>query len=58
MQIAESRRIYAEEKEEEVKLLEKSVQELDSTISVLEDKVPPIFDLSLMFKFSSRLVLR
>ncbi|KAJ8431312.1 hypothetical protein Cgig2_032302 [Carnegiea gigantea] len=38
-EIAESRRVYAEEKEEEVKLLEESVQELDSTISVFEDKV-------------------
>ncbi|GMH13425.1 hypothetical protein Nepgr_015266 [Nepenthes gracilis] len=38
-QIAESRRIYMEEKEEEVKLLETSVQELDCTINVLENKV-------------------
>jgi len=40
MQVAESRRIYAEEKEEEVKLLESSALELGSTITALENKVP------------------
>jgi len=58
MQIAESRRVYAEEKEEEVKLLVESVQELDSTISVLEDKVPLIFDLSFMLNFNLLIALR
>ena len=57
MQIAESRRVYAEEKEEEVKLLVESVQELDSTISVLEDKVPLIFDLSFMLNFNLLIAL-
>lgn len=38
-QIAESRKIYAEEKEAEVKLLERSVEELECTINVLESKV-------------------
>jgi len=37
--VAETRRIYAEDKEEEVKLLERSVEELESTINVLENKV-------------------
>lgn len=38
-QMAESRNLYAEEKEAEVKLLERSVEELECTINVLEDKV-------------------
>lgn len=38
-QIAESRNIYAEEKEAEVKLLERSVEELEYTVNVLENKV-------------------
>jgi len=37
--VAETRKIYAEDKEEEVKLLERSVEELESTINVLENKV-------------------
>ena len=43
-QMAESRNIYAEEKESEVRLLERSVEELECTINVLENKVScPIF---------------
>jgi kinesin family protein 15 len=38
-QTAESRKINAEEKEAEVKLLERSVEELECTINVLENKV-------------------
>ncbi|XP_010489930.1 PREDICTED: kinesin-like protein KIN-12D [Camelina sativa] len=38
-QIAESRKIYADEREEEVKLLEGSVEKLEYTINVLENKV-------------------
>ncbi|XP_019092244.1 PREDICTED: kinesin-like protein KIN-12D [Camelina sativa] len=38
-QIAESRKIYANEREEEVKLLEGSVEKLEYTINVLENKV-------------------
>lgn len=33
--------MYAEEKEEEVKILEHSVEELESTINMLETKVNP-----------------
>lgn len=33
--------MYAEQKEEEVMILERSVEELDSTINVLEKKVSP-----------------
>ena len=40
--MAESRNLYAEEKEAEVKLLERSVEELECTINVLEDKVSVI----------------
>jgi hypothetical protein len=39
LQVAESRMIYAEDKEAEVKLLERSVEELDCTVNVLENKV-------------------
>ncbi|KAG7582503.1 Kinesin motor domain [Arabidopsis suecica] len=38
-QIAESRKTYADEREEEVKLLEGSVEKLEYTINVLENKV-------------------
>ncbi|XP_023641179.1 kinesin-like protein KIN-12D isoform X2 [Capsella rubella] len=38
-QIAESRKIYADEREEEVKLLEGSIEKLEYTINVLENKV-------------------
>lgn len=31
--------MYAEEKEEEVKILERSVEELEATITVLEEEV-------------------
>lgn len=41
--MAESRRIYAEDKEEEVKLLERSVEELECTINVLENKVSSFY---------------
>ena len=37
--MAESRKTYAEDKEAEVKLLERSVEELEYTINVLENKV-------------------
>lgn len=37
--MAETRKVHAEEKEEEVKLLERSVEELECTINVLENKV-------------------
>ena len=37
--MAESRKTYAEDKEAEVKLLERSVEELECTINVLENKV-------------------
>jgi kinesin family protein 15 len=39
LQVAESRMIYAEDKEAEVKLLERSVEELECTVNVLENKV-------------------
>lgn len=39
MQIAEQEKVRAEEKEEEVKLLERSIEELEYTITVLEQKV-------------------
>lgn len=35
--------MYAEQKEEEVKILEHSVEELESTINVLEKKVSLFF---------------
>lgn len=38
-QIAEASKVYAKEKEEEVKLLECSVEELEDTINILEKKV-------------------
>ncbi|XP_010276535.1 PREDICTED: kinesin-like protein KIN-12C isoform X2 [Nelumbo nucifera] len=38
-QVSEANKIYAEQKEEEVKILERSVEELESTINVLEKKV-------------------
>ncbi|KAJ9546330.1 hypothetical protein OSB04_018873 [Centaurea solstitialis] len=38
-QESETSKIYAEQKEEEVKILEHSVEELDSTINVLEKRV-------------------
>ncbi|EEF43163.1 ATP binding protein, putative [Ricinus communis] len=38
-QESEASKIYAEQKEEEVKILENSVEELESTINVLEKKV-------------------
>ncbi|EPS64519.1 hypothetical protein M569_10262 [Genlisea aurea] len=38
-EIAEFQKVHAEEKEEEVRLLEKSIQELECTINVLEHKV-------------------
>ncbi|KAJ0092744.1 hypothetical protein Patl1_24783 [Pistacia atlantica] len=38
-QESESRKIYADQKEEEVKILEHSVEELECTINVLEKKV-------------------
>lgn len=37
--MAETRKIYAEDKEAEVKLLERSIEELESTVNVLENKV-------------------
>ncbi|KAK1358771.1 kinesin-like protein KIN-12D [Heracleum sosnowskyi] len=37
--VAESRKIYLDEKEEEVTLLERSVEELERTVNVLESKV-------------------
>lgn len=37
--MAESSKSYAEDKEAEVKLLERSVEELECTINVLENKV-------------------
>ena len=39
MQESESSKLYAEQKEEEVKILERSVDELEGTINVLENKV-------------------
>jgi kinesin family protein 15 len=39
LQIADERRTYAEEKDEEVKLLERSIEELESTICALETQV-------------------
>lgn len=38
-QLAESRKIFADEKDAEVKLLERSVEELECTINALEIKV-------------------
>ncbi|KAG9459911.1 hypothetical protein H6P81_004419 [Aristolochia fimbriata] len=38
-QLSEASKIYAEQKEEEVKILERSVEELEFTINVLEKKV-------------------
>ncbi|KAF8085043.1 hypothetical protein N665_0685s0035 [Sinapis alba] len=38
-EIAESRKMYADQREEEVKLLEGSVEQLEYTINVLENKV-------------------
>lgn len=38
-QESEACKVYAEQKEEEVKILEHSVEELDCTINVLETKV-------------------
>ncbi|XP_024015333.1 kinesin-like protein KIN-12D [Eutrema salsugineum] len=43
-EIAESRKIYADQREEEVKLLEGSVEKLEYTINVLENKVNVIKD--------------
>lgn len=37
--MAEEKKVYAEEKDEEVKVLERSVVELESTIRALEKKV-------------------
>lgn len=37
--MAETRKNYAEDKEAEIKLLERSVEELESTVNVLENKV-------------------
>jgi kinesin family protein 15 len=39
LQTAEISKIHAEEKEEEVTILEHSVEELESTITVLEEEV-------------------
>lgn len=39
VQESETSKLYAERKEEEVKILEHSVEELESTINVLEKKV-------------------
>ena len=39
IQVAETRKIYLDEKEEEVRLLERSVEELERTVNVLESKV-------------------
>lgn len=38
----ETSKLNAQQKEEEVKILERSVEELESTINVLEKKVSPI----------------
>ncbi|XP_060959954.1 kinesin-like protein KIN-12C isoform X1 [Cannabis sativa] len=38
-QVSEACKIYAEQKEDEVKILERSIEELESTINVLEKKV-------------------
>lgn len=38
-QASEASKMYAEQKDEEVKILEHSVEELDGTINVLENKV-------------------
>ncbi|CAA7052987.1 unnamed protein product [Microthlaspi erraticum] len=43
-EIAESRKIYADQREEEVKLLEGSVEKLEYTIDILENKVNVIKD--------------
>ncbi|KAJ0264438.1 Kinesin-like protein KIN-12D [Hirschfeldia incana] len=43
-EIAESRKMYADQREEEVKLLEGSVEQLEYTINVLENKVNVIKD--------------
>ena len=37
--MAESSKVYAEDKEVEVKLLERSVEELECTVNALENKV-------------------
>ena len=39
LQIADERKTYAAEKDEEVKLLERSIEELESTIFALENQV-------------------
>lgn len=41
--MAESRKMYAEDKEAEVKLLERSVEELECTVNVLENKVKFVY---------------
>ena len=46
LQTAETSKIYAEEKEEEVKILERSVEELEGTITVLEEEVGSLFSFS------------
>jgi kinesin family protein 15 len=39
LQIAEEQKAYAEGKDEEVKLLERSIEELENTVCALESKV-------------------
>lgn len=39
LQLAEGRKAYAEEKEEEVRLLERSVEEFEFTVNTMESKV-------------------
>ena len=49
LQTAEISKIHAEEKDEEVTILEHSVEELESTITVLEDEVNCSFISSIVF---------
>lgn len=39
IQIAEERKSYAQVKEEEVKLLERSIEELECTVNALQEQV-------------------
>lgn len=38
-QLAETRKLQVEDKEDEIKLLEQSVEQLECTVNVLENKV-------------------
>lgn len=56
LQESESSKLYAEQKEEEVKILEHSIEELESTINVLEKKVSCSHDLFAVSESLGRLL--